>query len=607
MNPRTSPRQRAGTAALLLLLPLLLSAGCAKDRRTAWWGDRERPEMPAAIAALLRTTVESGSLPAEVHRQKERARAFEETRQFYRKRSYQPAWSDERGPLPRAQELVAAIDGLAVEALDPRQYDREGLARELREAKWEGRLDDPAVQRRLADLDVVLTYDFLVMAAHTATGRLQPETLQTDWYTKPRDVDLDVVLTRALGQDGIRKALASVTPPGQGYARLRAARARYGEIVKRGGWPEVPPGKTLRRGATGERVAILRARLAAEGDLAAATPAGQDRYDDLLADAVARFQKRHGIEPTGEVDAETLAALNVPAAERLHQIGVNMERWRWLPTDLGARYILVNIPEFKLNLVDGGQKAMEMRVVVGKAQTKTPAFSNRVTAIDLNPVWNLPPSIVKNEIAPAVARDPGYLAKKHLEVVKGWGEKAETIDPGAVDWEHIGGGASPYRLRQPAGPDNPLGRIKFVVPDQFDVYLHDTPSAHLFSAAERDFSHGCVRLEHPLELAAYLLKDDPQWTPEAIQEAIDSGETQSIPLPRPLPLHILYWTAWVDDDGTVQFRKDIYGHDEELLRALEAEPKVTLDPAALRGERRARADETGGGRLPPKSRKMSAT
>ena len=368
--------------------------------------------------------------------------------------------------------------------------------------------------------------------------------------------------------------------------------------MKRGGWPQLPAGPRLALGATDERVRLLRARLAAEGDLLklsapragqprAASAPGDTTYDEALASVVARFQGRHGLKVTGAVDTDTLEALNVPAEARWRQIAVNMERWRWLPTDFGSRYIWVNVPEFELTMIDGGKKAMRMRVIVGKTQSKTPAFSNRITRIDLNPVWHLPSSIVENEIAPAMLRDPGYLSRKHLEVVKSSGDGTVTVDPGEVDWARMGKGDYPYRLRQPSGPDNALGRIKFVIPDQFDVYLHDTPSARLFNSTERDLSHGCVRLEHPVELAAYLLKNDPKWSQEAIQEALDSGETKSVPLPAPLPVHILYWTAWVDDDGTVQFRKDIYGHDGELDRALAAEPKVTLDPAALRGERRA--------------------
>jgi murein L,D-transpeptidase YcbB/YkuD len=244
-------------------------------------------------------------------------------------------------------------------------------------------------------------------------------------------------------------------------------------------------------------------------------------------------------------------------------------------------------------MFDGGQKALRMRVVVGKAQSRTPAFSNRITRIDFNPVWHLPPSIVQNEIAPAMAKDPGYLARKNLEVVKLSGDSSQAVDPGEVDWTRMGKGDYPYRVRQPSGPDNALGRIKFVIPDQFDVYLHGTPSQRAFNSTERDLSHGCVRLERPAELAAYLLKDDPKWSPEAIQDAIDSEDTQSIPLKAPLPVHILYWTAWVDDDGAVQFRKDIYGHDGDLEKALAAEPKVRIDPAALRGEKRAEARSAG--------------
>ena len=242
-----------------------------------------------------------------------------------------------------------------------------------------------------------------------------------------------------------------------------------------------------------------------------------------------------------------------------------MERWRWLPASLGDRYILVNVPEFRLDVVEAGKPVYSMRVVVGKDQSRTPAFSDKMTFIELNPTWTLPDSITRNEILPKLASDPGYLERHDMEVVSD----------------------SPYRLRQRAGKDNPLGQIKFMFPNEFDIYLHDTPADHLFDRAERDFSHGCIRLEKPIELAALLLKDDPKWTQESIQAAIASGEHETITLPRPLPVHILYWTAWVEPDGTVAFRKDIYGHDDQLEQALAKEPPVWLDLNELRGDVRA--------------------
>jgi murein L,D-transpeptidase YcbB/YkuD len=265
------------------------------------------------------------------------------------------------------------------------------------------------------------------------------------------------------------------------------------------------------------------------------------------------------------VDEETLAELNVPVQDRIRQLQVNMERWRWLPGSFGDRYILVNVPEFRLDLVEGGKTAYTMRVVVGKDQSRTPAFSDKMTYLELNPAWNIPDTIAREEILPKLASDPGYLARNNMEVIPD----------------------TDGRLRQRPGPDNPLGKIKFMFPNEYDIYLHDTPADHLFSRTERDFSHGCIRLEKPLELANILLKGDPEWTPEALQAAIDSGEQKTISLDRPLPVHILYWTAWVEKDGSVQFRKDIYGHDEQLEKALADEPPIWLDLGAARGGVRA--------------------
>ena len=566
-------------AALVGIIAIVLASGCQRDK-----------PLPLEVSQLLRNTVQNKALPVAFRDQKELQRAWTELQGFYGKHGYQPVWSNNRGPRQQAGELIQAIPPLAADGLDIRRYQPQRLAALLKEVKETKSFDDPQAQRRLVDLDVELTYTYLSLASHLATGRLQPEKLRVEWYTKPRNLDLDARLDQALTADNpgeIVKILRSLNPSYPDYQRLVKALAGYKAIAAKGGWNPVPPGPPLKTGDHGPRVAALSARLAASGDLAVPANTGQpsDSYDGTLAAAVSHFQRRHGLEVTGKVDADTLTELNVPIADRIRQLQVNLERWRWLPASFGERYILVNVPEFRLDVVDGGKTPLSMRVIVGKSQSRTPAFSDRMTYVELNPDWNLPPEIVTAEVAPKVAANPGYLSSHDMEIVKGWGDKEEVVDPSSVDLSQLA--ANGYRLRQRAGADNPLGKIKFMFPNEFDVYLHDTPADHLFDRAERDFSHGCVRLEKPVELADYLLEDDPKWTPESIQAAIDSGEHKTISLPRPLPVHILYWTAWAEADGTVQFRKDIYGHDDELEKALAKEPPVWVEPGTLRGDVRA--------------------
>ena len=563
-------KQRISTIAIsLAVFSSVFLAGCGKDHAFSKLGSPK--PLPPEVAQLLRETVEVKTLPASLKDQKELLKAWNEMRDFYQHRGFQPAWFTSRGLRPQAAELVQAIPALGLDGLDVRRYQPQRLAALIADAKTLKSFDDPESQRRLVDTDAELTYTYLSLAAQLAIGRLQPEKIRVEWYTKPRNVDLDARLGQALTADDageIVKILRSLTPPYPDYERLRQALVAYRSIAVKGGWPAVPPGPVLKLGAQGPRVAALRARLAATGDLPAANPQapGANAFDASVAAGVVRFQRRHGLETTGKVDEDTLAELNVPVEDRIRQLQFNMERWRWMPATLGDRYILVNVPDFRLDLVEAGRPALTMKVIVGKDQSRTPAFSDKMTFLELNPSWNIPKSIAEKEILPKLASDPGYLASHNMEWVDEGGES---------------------RLRQLPGEDNPLGKVKFMFPNEFDIYLHDTPAHHLFSQAERDFSHGCIRLERPLDLAHYLLQDDPKWTPEALQAAIDSGENQRIDLPHPIAVHILYWTAWVDPDGTVELRKDIYGHDDELEAALAQEPPVWLDLDRLRGDQRA--------------------
>lgn len=582
MNSRRTDTLRRVFATAPLILALVLSTAC-----------RNR-EIPPEVSQIIQSTVETQTLPASIKDEKERARAWDEMRRFYNRRQYGPAWVTDRGLRPQAQELLQAIDGTVAEGLEPGRYQRDQLAALVKEIEELRSYDTPEAQRRLAYADMHLTYTYLTLASHVATGRQQPGTLRIDWYTRPRNVDLDARLDKALADEGnLVDSLRTLRPPEEGYKPLVDALNRYREIAKQGGWPTVPAGE-LKQGARGPAVAALQARLRAEGDLAGETgeaqPQSQDAaavYDQALAGAVAAFQKRHGLDPTGVVDKDTLEDLNVPVEARLRQIQLNLERWRWMPSDLGERYIRVNIPEFKMALVEGGKPALEMRVVVGKAQqNRTPVFSDKMTYLELNPSWNLPPSIVAEEIVPESGGDPGYLARKNLQVVQGY-DDPQPVDPYSIDMAQLGSKGSPYRLRQPPGPDNPLGQVKFMFPNEHDIYLHDTPADHLFAKEERAFSHGCIRLERPMELAHVLLKGSPEWTPEKLQAVLASGKQTTVSLPKPLPVHILYFTAWVDESGTVQFRRDVYGHDTKLAKALAEEPPVELDFDAVRGTVRA--------------------
>jgi murein L,D-transpeptidase YcbB/YkuD len=577
-------------AASTMLAAALATTGCKGTHASA--------EKPAA--QLLRARLETAAAPPAVRLHGERRQAWNAMRAFYAKRGYLPAWWDGGSLRPAAQRLLAAVDALAADGLDPRLYPRQELRQLIAAQSSANSATQPADHPgAAAGLETGLTYTFLLAAAHLAIGRVQPpERVRMGEHSTPASVDLVSALERALGPgEDVAGALAGLAPPAAGYTRLRAALARYRELAARGGWPPVPAGPPLRPGNSGPRVAALAARLAASGELptsadstgaAHADPYG--RFDAALAAAVTRFQETHGLAATSTaaatptVDAATLAALNVPVADRIREIELNLERWRWTAGDLGSRYILVNIPDFQLGVIEDGKAVLTMKVIVGKVHQQTPVFSDLMTQVVLNPPWHIPDSIAAGEIAPALLRDPGYLRRKGYEIRHSGGASTDLasgeLDEAAIN--QLGKRGSPFRLVQPPGVDNALGRYKFVFPNQFDVYLHDTPSGRLFARSERDFSHGCIRLEKPAELAAYLLGGDPHWPPEAVEAALDSGRTTTIALRRPVPVHLLYRTAWVDPDGTLEFRPDVYHHDSWLDAALAAETPLWEDLAALR-------------------------
>jgi murein L,D-transpeptidase YcbB/YkuD len=491
---------------------------------------------------------------------------------FYQQRGFTPAWSGEDGRVSQAESLIAAIRESDREGLSPDDYHLaaiESLLADRGEKQTGKKSIDP---EEWADLDLLLTDAFLLYGSHLLAGRVDPETVHADWIAYSPATDLPALLQSALDGNTVADALKGLRPPHKGYVGLQNILKHYRNLSQYGGWPGIPPGPKLRKGDRSERIDLLRERLAITGDLDLSVAEDPSLFDETLETAILRFQRRHGLKVDGIVGRDTLAALNIPVEERVRQIELNMERWRWVPHDMGNRYILVNIPDFTMSIVENSEIAMDMRIIVGKDYTATPVFSGMLKYLELNPYWNIPQKIASEEILPKIQTDPEYLAKQNIKVFQSWREGAPEIDPETIDWNEVEEKRFSFKLRQEPGPLNPLGRMKFIFPNKFAVYLHDTPARGLFNNAARGFSHGCIRVEKPLDLAAYLLREDTRRTREAISERIENGVQEAIPLREPIPVHILYWTAWVDDQGTVQFRKDIYERDIPLDMALKEKP-----------------------------------
>ncbi len=491
-------------------------------------------------------------------------RSLESTIRFYAQREYRAGWLDASGgPSPAAEDLLKAVAEAEQEGLRSADYRPAELHKRLKAIQQQGSAAHPDA---LAEFDLLFTDTFLTYGSHLLAGRLPPRKVDPEWAIKPRARDLAVVLQEALAKETVSQSLRALRPREKGYVQLREVLRKYREVAAVGGWPTVVAG--LAPGAQGPRVRDLRARLQASGDLSGSDAPNKSEsaaFDKAVADAVRRFQKRHGLAETGTVNAETQAALNVPIAERIRQVELNLERWRWMPDDLGSRYILVNIPSFKMKVFEDDKRVIESNVVVGRRERQTPAFTANMAYLVLSPKWYVPRSIAVKDKLPQLRRSPHALARQGIRVFNSAGQE---IRPGAVNWRAVSASNFSYQLRQDAGPSNALGGIKFMFPNPYNVYLHDTPSRELFSRNQRTFSSGCIRISNPVELAEYLLKFDPKWTRETIRTASTSGKQRVVNLPRTVPVYLLYWTAWVDEDGLANFRNDIYQRDKSMIRAL---------------------------------------
>jgi len=555
---------------LIYLVTALLLVGAAGPGRQAPKGSARATSASAQVARLLRGRLAGGRPGDALRVDGDSLRAAADVRRFYVGRAYRPAWIGPAESLSVADTLVRVLRMSDRDGLDPDDYHLPHI--ELIRAAIRADVDTGRARlRSLVDLDLLLSDAFFAYGSHLLYGRVDPQPLGEGQIVDPRGVNMPALLQTAIRTGRVRDVLASLAPRYPGYARLQDALARYRELAQLGGWPTVPNGLDIGARDRDPRVPTLRTRLRLEGDLSPDTTDDQlmgQIFDYRLDRALRAFQECHGIDPDGVLGRETLAKLNVPVEERMAEIETNLERLRWLPRNPGIRYLLVNIAGFELSVIDSDTTAMWMRVVVGTMDTATPAFSDTITQIVLNPDWHIPRKIALQDILPRVLEDSSYLASQHMRMYR-WTAKGEReVDPRTIDWASLNADKFPYVVVQDPGADNALGRIKFVFPNPYAVYLHDTPSGWLFDSTVRTFSHGCIRIERPLDLATYLMQDDPTWTRDAFQAAIDTGEQRIVRLRTPVPVHLVYWTVWVDEDGTLQFRDDIYDRDTGLAAAL---------------------------------------
>ncbi|SNS52897.1 Murein L,D-transpeptidase YcbB/YkuD [Ekhidna lutea] len=476
---------------------------------------------------------------------------------FYQENQFLKAWNEQN-----TKQLISVLENADDEGLNSANYHLS-VIKDLR-IRNKDSIEE-------AELDLLLTDAFLLYSSHLLNGKVNPETVDSEWQAIRREGDAKAVLIEALKSNDISDALKDLAPDHVGYKGLKNALKEYRNIVKNGGWEEIPSGETLKPGMTDSvRVPLLINRLQKTFDLNKNFSKSYS-YSDQLAEAVRKYQVRNGLESDGNLGKLTTASLNITAEKRVEQIITNMERYRWAAEEMGDHYVIVNIADYQLQVYNNRKKTFEEKVIVGKPFRKTPVFSSKMSYLVFNPTWTVPPTILFNDMLPELKKDPGYAKSKNIRVLQGQGSNAVEVDPYVLDWSSLSKTNFPYTLRQDSGPPNALGIVKFMFPNKYNVYIHDTPSKELFNKTDRAFSSGCIRVNNPLKLAEYILKEQQGWNKDKIDQTIKDGKEQSVILKQPFPVHILYLTSWASE-GQVHFRNDLYDRDAAVIKSLNSTP-----------------------------------
>jgi len=543
----------------LLIAFSFLAASCGEDgkinfRRKKTFTQRDKSITPQNSFTDL--FLDSMKLEQFLNAEKIDSATAQHIRSFYNSRNYQYAWFNKDGLSEPGLSFWNLLNSFISLSKDSSLFDKR-LAKRMVDFT-DGDTIFHVDKNSMDQTELGLTKQFFIYAKTAYAGRVDPEELQ--WFIPRKKVDALALLDSLVARKG--KLLEEWEPVNQQYQALKKELIRFNDIADKGGWQPITleGKKTYKMNDENPVILQVKQRLFASGDLTQMDSSA--RYDTVLSTAIRRAQRRFGFKEDGIIDKPLVDALNIPVKQRIEQILINLERMRWLPETTAANRIIANIPEFKIHVYESNNEVFNMNIVVGKEGNSTVIFNDELKYIVFSPYWNVPSSIVKKEILPAMKRNPNYLASQNMEIT--------------------GNGGGIPSIRQKPGGKNSLGRVKFLFPNNYNIYFHDTPAKSLFEREKRAFSHGCMRLAEPKKLAMYLLRDQPEWTEEKIDEAMNLSNEKWVTLKTPVPVYVSYFTAWVDKEGLLNFRDDIYGHDKKMAERLFVQPTIvtTTDSTA---------------------------
>jgi L,D-transpeptidase YcbB len=484
-------------------------------------------------------------------------------RAFLAARDFISVWVDQNGRVtPVAEALKINLQQSTRFGLDPANYWSPDM-----DKRWAPRSREEAVE-----LELLLTQSFIQFASDVATGRVTPSSVDNEIDFKKREFKDFVSLNNFVSSPAaLARGIESLEPQHRSYKLLKSALLRFLQVQENGGWPQLAVQKKLQKGMSNAAVPALRKRLVISGHIDAGEELNESpAFDQKLEEAVEKYQREYSLNADGVVGAQLYAALNVPVEKRIQQINATMEKWRWLPADLGPRHVFVNLARAELTLIDNSLPALTMKVVIGRTLRRTPSLSDKIVDVSIRPYWNVPQNLVVKDVLPGIKSDPLYFEKLNMKILTPDG--LQEIDPNTISWQDQTATTVNFRFRQEPGEHNSLGVLKFNLTNSRAIYMHDTPHKELFVESQRNFSSGCVRLEKPLALATYLLKDQPEWSEAGIKKATNDTSYSDfrIPLKESMPVHLVFLTVSFSHDGEIRFNPDVYGQDERLIRAMKA-------------------------------------